>query len=192
MAPAAGRTRADPRIRRASLGVAAVYPGSFDPPTLGHLSLVERGLSIFERIVVAVADNPLKSSLFTVEERVGLLKEAFSGFPEGRIAIDSYSGLTVDYANKMGAIAILRALRATSDFEYEFQMALMNKRLQKGVQSVFLMADQEWFYISSSVVKEAASLGGEIRDLVPPSVAEKLREKLGRQGRGGPGPGGLY
>jgi pantetheine-phosphate adenylyltransferase len=170
--------RADPRIRKINLSAVAVYPGSFDPPTLGHVSLVERGLSIFQEIIVAVANNPLKKTLFTVDERVSLLKATFAHLPEDRITIDSYVGLTVDYAHKKGATAILRGLRATSDFEYEFQMALMNKHLQKGIQSVFLMADQEWFYISSSVVKEAASLGGEIRDLVPSQVAEMLSLKL--------------
>jgi pantetheine-phosphate adenylyltransferase len=163
------------------LSAVAVYPGSFDPPTLGHVSLVERGLSIFEKIVVAVADNPSKMALFTVAERVDLLKASFAHLPGERIEIDSYEGLTVDYAHKKGATAILRGLRATSDFEYEFQMALMNKHLKKGIQSVFLMADQEWFYISSSVVKEAASFGAEIRDLVPPHVADMLELKLKRE-----------
>jgi pantetheine-phosphate adenylyltransferase len=155
----------------------AVYPGSFDPPTLGHVSLVERGLAVFDRLIVAVAKNPVKGALFTVEERVGLLRESLSSFPESRIEIDRFEGLTVDYARSKGAVAILRGLRATSDFEFEFRMAMMNRHLEKDIHSVFLMADYQWFYISSSTVKEAASLGADISDLVPAPVAERLRIK---------------
>ncbi|MDR3153865.1 MAG: pantetheine-phosphate adenylyltransferase [Deltaproteobacteria bacterium] len=160
------------------MGASAVYPGSFDPPTLGHVSLVERGLAVFDKIIVAVARNPEKGALFTVDERVGLLKESLGGFPEGRIEIDLFEGLTVEYARSRGAGAILRGLRATSDFEYEFRMAMMNRHLEKGIQSVFLMADHQWFYISSSTVKEAASLGADISDLVPEPVARRLRGKF--------------
>ncbi|MDR2611544.1 MAG: pantetheine-phosphate adenylyltransferase [Deltaproteobacteria bacterium] len=164
------------------MGTTAVYPGSFDPPTLGHVSLVERGLAVFDRLIVAVARNPLKSSLFTIEERVELLRESLAGFPERRIEIDRFEGLTVDYARSKGAVAILRGLRATSDFEAEFQMAMMNRHLERDIHSVFLMADYQWFFISSSTVKEAASLGADISDLVPGPVARKLKGKYPGKG----------
>ncbi|MDR2443329.1 MAG: pantetheine-phosphate adenylyltransferase [Deltaproteobacteria bacterium] len=157
----------------------AIYPGSFDPPTLGHLSLVERGLVVFDKIIVAVAVNPHKATLFTVEERIELLKESVSGFPTARVEVDSFQSLTVDYARLRGARAILRGLRATADFEYEFQLAMVNRHLCPDVQSVFMMADYQWFYISSSTVKEAASFGANIDDLVPPAVSKRLRQKLG-------------
>jgi pantetheine-phosphate adenylyltransferase len=161
------------------MGVSAVYPGSFDPPTLGHVSLVERGLAIFDRLIVAVAVNPEKGCLFTTEERVELLRESLlERFPEGRLEIDRFEGLTVDYARRKGAEAVLRGLRATSDFEFEFRMAMMNRHLDKDIHSVFLMADYQWFYISSTTVKEAASLGADISDLVPGPVAARLRGKF--------------
>ncbi|MDR1041761.1 MAG: pantetheine-phosphate adenylyltransferase [Deltaproteobacteria bacterium] len=165
------------------MGATAVYPGSFDPPTLGHLSLVERGLAIFDRLIVAVAVNPEKGGLFTPGERVELLSESLlDRFPGGRLEIDRFEGLTVDYARRRGAAAILRGLRATSDFEFEFRMAMMNRHLDDGIHSVFLMADHQWFYISSSTVKEAASLGADISDLVPGPVARRLRGKFPAKG----------
>jgi pantetheine-phosphate adenylyltransferase len=160
------------------LGTIAVYPGSFDPPTLGHVSLVSRGLALFDKLIVGVAINPLKSTLFTVKERVDLLKTSLNSFPKDRVEIKSYEGLTVEFAHLMGATAILRGLRATQDFDYEFQMAIMNKHLNKDIHSVFLMADQEWFFLSSSTVKEAASFGADISHMVPVPVAEKLLMKL--------------
>jgi pantetheine-phosphate adenylyltransferase len=156
----------------------AVYPGSFDPPTLGHVSMVERGLAIFDRLVIAVAKNPVKHTLFTVEERIRLLTESLAHTPPGRIEIDHYEGLTVDYARKKKAVAVLRGLRATSDFEYEFQMAMMNRHLERGIHSVYLMADYQWFFISSSTVKEAASLGADVSDLVPAPVLDMLNAKF--------------
>jgi pantetheine-phosphate adenylyltransferase len=161
----------------------AVYPGTFDPPTLGHVSMVERGLAVFDRLIVAVAKNPAKRTLFTIDERLILLRESLKGMPRGRVEIDHYDGLTVDYARKAGAVAVLRGLRATSDFEYEFQMAMMNRHLEKGIHSVYLMADYQWFFISSSTVKEAATFGADVSDLVPAPVLAMLREKL--QGGGG-------
>jgi pantetheine-phosphate adenylyltransferase len=159
----------------------AVYPGSFDPPTLGHLSLVERGLRVFDKIIVAVAVNPNKAALFSVKERLALLKESLAAHPASRVEVDSFSGLTVDYARSKGAGAILRGLRVMADFEYEFQLAMVNRHLSPDVQSVFLMADYKWFFISSSTVKEAAHFGANIDDLVPPAVARQLRIKF--QGR---------
>ncbi|MDR2352428.1 MAG: pantetheine-phosphate adenylyltransferase [Deltaproteobacteria bacterium] len=156
----------------------AIYPGSFDPPTLGHMSLVARGLAIFDRLIVAVAVNSNKSTFFTVPERLELLRESLKGYSPEQLEIDSFEGLTMEYARSKGACAILRGLRATSDFEYEFQMALMNKHLEKEIQSVFLMAENQWFFISSSIVKEAASLGGDISALVPTPVLTKLKAKL--------------
>jgi pantetheine-phosphate adenylyltransferase len=142
------------------------------------VSLVERGLTIFNRLIVAVAQNPLKRTLFTVAERLELLRESLKDFPADRLEIESYDGLTVEYARDKGAAAILRGLRATADFDYEFQMALMNRHVNHDIQSVFLMADYQWFFISSSVVKEAASLGADMSALVPPPVALKLQRKL--------------
>ncbi|MEW5723879.1 MAG: pantetheine-phosphate adenylyltransferase [Thermodesulfobacteriota bacterium] len=156
----------------------AIYPGSFDPITNGHLSIITRGLKIFDKIIVAVAINPQKASLFTVEERLDMLREVLA---EHRgVEVDTFDGLLVDYAKKRQANVLLRGLRALSDFEYEFQLALMNRRLEREIQSVFLMTDYKWFYISSTIIKEAASLGGDIRGLVPDLVHRRLKEKYNR------------
>ncbi|MDR2199923.1 MAG: pantetheine-phosphate adenylyltransferase [Deltaproteobacteria bacterium] len=170
------------------MSTVAVYPGSFDPPTLGHVSMVERGLAVFDRLIVAVAANPAKQSLFTVEERLELLEKSLKPVSPDRVEIDHYEGLTVSYARRKGAAAVLRGLRATSDFEYEFQMAMMNRHLEKGIHSVYLMADYQWFFLSSSTVKEAASLGADVSDLVPGAVLDMLKAKFGR-GKGGGGSG---
>lgn len=157
----------------------AVYPGSFDPITNGHLSIIRRGLLIFEKVIVAVAHNPAKKTgLFSVEERLDLIRQILSDAPGAEV--DAFEGLTVDYAEKRGANVLLKGIRAASDFEFEFQQALMNRRLNRDIQSVFLMTDYKWFYISSSLIKEAASLGGDISGLVPEIVEEKLKEKLNR------------
>jgi len=153
-----------------------VYPGSFDPITNGHLSLIRRGLTIFDQIIIAVAINPAKKSLFTVEERVDMIREVLKD--EERIEVDSFRGLTVEYTRKRKANAILRGIRAMSDFENEFQLALMNRRLNRDIQSVFLMTDYKWFYMSSSLIKEVASLGGDIKGMVPKIVSERLTEKF--------------
>ncbi len=158
----------------------AVYPGSFDPPTLGHLSLVERGLLLFDRLIVAVARNAAKNPLFSAEERVAMLSEALADFGPDRVTVESFDGLLVDYARQKGAAALLRGLRATADFEYEFQMALVNRHLSPDLQSVFLMTDHRWLYLSSSVVREAASYGADVSAMVPPSVAKRLRDKFPR------------
>jgi len=155
----------------------AIYPGTFDPITNGHLSIVRRGLKIFDKIIIAILTNPNKIPLFTIEERIEMIQEALKGMPN--IEIDTYNGLLVDYAVEKGACVILRGLRALSDFEYEFQMALMNRKLNRDIQSVFLMTDYKWFYTSSTIIKEAASFGGDVSGLVPPIVNKKLKEKYG-------------
>ena len=155
----------------------AIYPGTFDPITNGHLSIVRRGLKIFDKIIIAILNNPNKIPLFTIEERIEMIQEALKGMPN--IEIDTYNGLLVDYAVEKGACVILRGLRALSDFEYEFQMALMNRKLNRDIQSVFLMTDYKWFYTSSTIIKEAASFGGDVSGLVPPIVNKKLKEKYG-------------
>jgi len=158
----------------------AIYPGSFDPPTLGHLSLVERGLFLFDKIIVAVAENSAKNACFSARERVQMLKDSLAGYDQSRLEVDSFEGLLVEYARRRGAAAIMRGLRATADFEYEFQMALVNRHLDEGVQSVFLMTDFRWLYISSSIVKEAASYGADVSAMVPPPVADRLKEKFAK------------
>jgi pantetheine-phosphate adenylyltransferase len=155
----------------------AIYPGSFDPITNGHLSILTRGLQIFEKIIVAVAQNPQKTNLFSVQERVSMIQEVLPDEPN--LEVETFDGLLVQYAEQRGADVLLRGIRAMSDFEYEFQMALMNRRLNRDIQSVFLMTDYKWFYISSTIVKEAASLGGDISGLVPDLVCRRLKEKYG-------------
>jgi pantetheine-phosphate adenylyltransferase len=155
----------------------AVYPGTFDPITNGHLSIVNRALKIFDKLVIAILNNPKKVPLFSLDERIYMIKEAFKGRPD--IEVDSFDGLLVDYVVKKKSNVILRGLRALSDFEYEFQMALINRKLNRDVQSIFLMTDYKWFYTSSTIIKEAASLGGDISGLVPALVCRKLKEKFG-------------
>jgi pantetheine-phosphate adenylyltransferase len=154
----------------------AVYPGSFDPITNGHINLIERALELFDRLIVAVAFNPNKSSLFSVEERVEMIRTALKNDP--RVTAVSFDGLLVDFVERMGARTIIRGLRALSDFEYEFQMTLMNRKLNRKVDTVFLMTGYKWFYTSSKIIKEAASLGGSVRGLVPEIVNRKLKEKF--------------
>ncbi|MCG6910185.1 MAG: pantetheine-phosphate adenylyltransferase [Deltaproteobacteria bacterium] len=155
----------------------AIYPGSFDPVTNGHLDIVERGLKIFDKIIVAIMHNPTKTSLFSVDERFTMLKKSMQDF-NNRVEFASFYGLTVDYAAKRKAHAILRGLRAVSDFEYEFQMALMNRRLNREIQTLFLMTGLRWIFTSSSIIKEAAKFGGNIEDMVPDFVNEKIKEKF--------------
>lgn len=156
----------------------ALYPGSFDPITNGHVSIIESGLVCFDKLVIAVLRNPKKQSLFTVEERVEMIREEFASTPN--IEVDSFDGLLVDYCRRKGIRVVLRGLRAVADFEYELQMANMNRHLNEQVETVFLMANDAYFYVSSNIVKEAAMLGGDVSRLVPASVAERLRAKLGR------------
>ena len=156
--------------------VKAIYPGSFDPPTNGHRDLIERGSKIFDELVVAVLGNPEKEPLFNVADRRKMLEAMTAEFDN--VSIDTFDGLTVDYAMKVGAGAILRGIRAISDYEYELQMALMNRKLQPGLETVFMMPAEKYSYLSSRLVREIAQLGGVIDCLVPPLVAQKLREKM--------------
>ena len=162
----------------------AVYPGSFDPITNGHIDLVKRGLRMFDEIIILIATNPDKTSLFSVEERLAMIGEIYKD--NDRVRVDSYPGLLVDYVKKCGANVIFRGLRALSDFEYEFQMALMNRRLERGIETVFLMSGFKWFYTSSGIIKEAAKLGGSVKGMVPDPVCRKLQEKYAELERSKP------
>lgn len=158
----------------------AIYPGSFDPVTKGHLDIIERGLKLFDKIIVTVMLNPGKKTLFTVDERKDLLSESLKGFEN--VEVDASMELLMNYAERRQADAILRGMRAVSDFEYEFQMALMNRKLNRDIQTVFLMTGLRWIFTSSSIIKEAAKFGGNIEDMVPPAVNERLKEKFGFTG----------
>jgi pantetheine-phosphate adenylyltransferase len=163
----------------------AVYPGTFDPITNGHLDILERALRLFDRVMVTLAVNPRKQPLFTVDERIAFIQGAL---PEHRDRLEfaSFDGLLVDFVQTHGATTVVRGLRALADFEYEFQFAHMNRRLAPGVDTIFFMTDERNHYVSSSLVKEVASLGGDVTGLVPPSVVEALSKKYGHTP---PGPG---
>jgi pantetheine-phosphate adenylyltransferase len=162
-------SQASPRI--------AVYPGTFDPVTNGHIDILSRSLMLFDRVIVALATNPRKQPLFSAEERVTFIRDAV-GDRDGKLGFDSFEGLLVDYCRRVGARFIVRGLRALADFEYEFQFAHMNRRLAPGLDTVFFMTDERNHYVSSSLVKEVASFGGDITGLVPPQVAEALAAKF--------------
>jgi pantetheine-phosphate adenylyltransferase len=153
----------------------ALYPGSFDPLTSGHVDIIERGARIFDSIIVAILGNVEKTPLFSEKERVEIIHAVFKGHKN--VQVETFSGLLVDYAQQKKASVIVRGLRAVSDFEYEFQMALMNRHLAPGIETVFMMPAEQYTYISSRLIKEVFSLGGEITGLVPPIVEEKLRTK---------------
>ena len=155
--------------------VTALYPGTFDPVTMGHLNVAHRASQLFESLIVAVYDTPSKSLLFNTEERVGLFREAVADLPN--VSVRRFTGLVVNTARDAGAAAIIRGLRSGPDFEYESQMFFMNRRLEPGVDMVSLMSDQEHMFISSSLLKEVARLGGDISEMVPPHVASALAEK---------------
>lgn len=159
----------------------AVYPGSFDPFTLGHLDILQRATGIFDKVIVAVLENPNKSPLFSVEERIEMIRESVA--ENGNIEVDSFDGLTVDYAKKVGAGSLLRGLRATSDFESEFQMALFNRKLAPEVTTVFLMTSFANVFLSSSLIKEVARHGGNIDFAVPESVAKRLARLAENRGQ---------
>ena len=161
------------------MGKMVIYPGSFDPITNGHLSILRRALTIFDPVTIAVASDPMKKTLFTLEERIEMIRESTKN--DDKVFIESFSGLLVDYVAGKNTNIILRGIRALSDFEYEFQLSLMNRKLNRNIQTIFMMTDYRWFYISSSIIKEAASLGGSINGLVPEIVCKKLKEKFGFQ-----------
>lgn len=156
----------------------ALYPGTFDPITNGHISLIHRGCEVFDRVIVAVAKDTPKHPLFSIEERLDLAKRVFAG--DTQVSVESFSGLTVEFARRRSVCAILRGLRAVSDFEYEFQLALMNRRLERHIQTVFLMTDYQWLYISSTLIKNAAQEGADVQGLVPEVVREALAARFSR------------
>jgi pantetheine-phosphate adenylyltransferase len=156
----------------------AIYPGSFDPPTRGHTELVHRCLALADRVVVAVATNPNKQTLFPVAERLEMLRASVGGDP--RVSCQTFDGLLADFARKVGAVCVVRGLRAVSDFEYEFQMALMNRQLHPELETVFLVPSLDTTYVSSSLVREVARFGGDVSALVPPVVAEALRRRFAK------------
>lgn len=157
----------------------AIYPGSFDPVTNGHLDVIDRARKLFDQVIVAVAHNEQKQPLFTLEERLELLRGTIGNLD--RVQIAPLDGLLVDFAVQQRATAVIRGLRAVSDFEFEFQMALMNRKLEASVETIFLMPKEEYTYLSSRIVKEIARLGGDIEGLVPPPVRRALAEKFGQQ-----------
>ena len=157
----------------------AIYPGSFDPVTNGHLDLLTRALKLFDRVLISVARNPAKSPLFTEQERIALIRSVVGRNP--RVTVDAFEGLLVEYAQAKKATAIVRGLRAISDFEYELQMALMNRKLNTSVETVFLMPNEKYTYLNSSIVREITRLGGDVRSFVPPVVYRALKEKIGHR-----------
>jgi pantetheine-phosphate adenylyltransferase len=161
------------------MGKMAIYPGSFDPITNGHLSIVRRALTMFDSITIAIASKPMKTTLFTLDERIELIQKSIK--MNDRIFIDSFDGLLVDYVDSKKTNIVLRGMRALSDFEYEFQMSLMNRKLNKNIQTIFMMTDYKWLYTSSTIIKEAAGYGGSVSGLVPDVVCQKLKEKFGFQ-----------
>lgn len=158
----------------------AIYPGSFDPLTNGHLSLIQRGLQVFEHLIIAIAVNPKKTPLFSVDERKQFILEATRHDP--RVEVDDFQGLLVDYARRRNVNVVLRGLRAVSDFEFEFQLANMNRKLNGALETVFMMTGEDYFYISSNLVREVASFGGNVEGIVPPNVLQALKAKYGPVG----------
>jgi pantetheine-phosphate adenylyltransferase len=158
----------------------AIYPGSFDPLTNGHLAIIQRGLNVFDRLIVAVANNPQKKPMFTVDERKAFIAGAVNGDP--RVEVDSFDALLVDYARRKGVHTVIRGLRAVSDFEYEFQLANMNRKLLPDFEAVFVMTGEDYFFVSAQLVREVATFGGDVTGFVPPNVLEGLRRKLGPPG----------
>ena len=154
----------------------AIYPGTFDPPTNGHVDIIQRGSKIFDHLTVAILVNPVKNPLFTPEERVEMLNEIVAGI--GNVSVATFDGLMVDFARRQGATAVLRGIRAISDYEHEFQMALMNRRLAPEVETVFLQPAGRYSFVSSRMVKEVFSFGGDVGGLVPPNVLKRLRTRI--------------
>jgi pantetheine-phosphate adenylyltransferase len=157
----------------------AVYPGSFDPITNGHIDLLERALKLFDNVIIAIAANPSKQPLFSTEERLEMIRDSLALHPlKDRVKVDLFEGLLVDYVQSIKARAIVRGLRAISDFEYEFQMALMNRKLNADIETAFIMTGMRWIYISSRIIKEVVRSGGDVSGLVPDNVEKKLTERL--------------
>jgi pantetheine-phosphate adenylyltransferase len=156
-----------------------VYPGTFDPVTHGHADIIARSLRVFDKVIVAVAPNPTKRPLFDLAERVKMVKLVTKGFPH--VEVVTFDGLLVEYVQKRKAHAVIRGLRAISDFEYEFQMALVNRKLNKSVETVFLMPSEEYSYLTSTLIKEVASFGGRLTDFLHPQVAQRLLQRLGKR-----------
>jgi pantetheine-phosphate adenylyltransferase len=158
------------------MSVRALYPGTFDPPTNGHIDLIQRGAKLFEHLTVAILNNPVKNPLFTVEERVEMLRESTVAL--GNVSVATFDGLMVEFARQQGAKAVLRGIRAISDYEYEFQMALMNRRLAPEIETVFLQPAGRYSFVSSRMLKEVFSFGGDVSGLVPPNVLKRLRGRI--------------
>jgi pantetheine-phosphate adenylyltransferase len=158
------------------MSVRALYPGTFDPPTNGHVDLIQRGAKLFEHLTVAILNNPVKNPLFTVEDRVEMLREVTA--PLANVSVATFNGMMVDFARREGASAVLRGIRAISDYEYEFQMALMNRRLAPEIETVFLQPAGRYSFISSRMLKEVFSFGGDVTGLVPPNVLKRLRSRM--------------
>jgi pantetheine-phosphate adenylyltransferase len=158
------------------MSVSALYPGTFDPPTNGHIDLIQRGAKLFDHLIVAILNNPGKNPLFTVEERVEMLKESTAML--SNVSVATFDGLMVEFARQQGASAVLRGIRAISDYEYEFQMALMNRRLAPEIETVFLQPAGRYSFVSSRMLKEVFSFGGDVTGLVPPNVLKRLRDRM--------------
>src|SRR5438045_4004840 len=160
----------------------AIFPGSFDPPTNGHLDIIGRSAPLFDEMIIAVLNNPEKHPMFSVDERCSMIREVLSSIEIGecRLIVEAFSGLTADFARKSGATAIVRGIRAVSDYEYELRMALMNRRLEPTIETVFLMAGEEYSYVSSTLMKQVFELGGRVEGLIPDLVEKKMREKNSR------------
>lgn len=154
-----------------------IYPGTFDPVTNGHIDIVDRATDLFDEVVVTVAQNPSKTCLFSTEERVEMLLESLKGFD--KVNVDSFNGLVVDHAKEVGAVGIIRGLRAVSDFEYEFQMALMNRKLDDELRTIFLMPHEKYTYLNSTIIRNLAQFHSDVSDFVTPFVVERLKEKFG-------------
>jgi pantetheine-phosphate adenylyltransferase len=159
------------------MSASAIYPGTFDPPTNGHLDLIQRGAKLFDHLTVSILNNPVKNPMFTVEERAEMLMELTASMDN--VSVATFDGLMVEFARQQGAAAVLRGIRAISDYEYEFQMALMNRRLAPEIETVFLQPAGRYSFVSSRMLKEVFSFGGDVTGLIPPNVLKRLRERMG-------------